>query len=87
MIARREVAMAKEFKTRGELQDLVLEEARMSGKCADAPDIIITGPFPSREFTWDIMKRPGGTIIQPDCAAELNKIVRRLQVMFELSGD
>jgi hypothetical protein len=79
--------MTKAFKTRGELQELVLDEARKTGKCADAPDIIITGPFPSREFTWDIMKRPGGTSIPPDCATELNRIVRRLQMVFELSGD
>jgi hypothetical protein len=46
--------MAKEFKTRGELQKLVLDEARNSGKCAEVPDIVITGPFPSRELTWDI---------------------------------
>jgi hypothetical protein len=79
--------MAKEFKTRGELQELVLDEARKSGKCADPPDIVITGPFPSREFTWDLMKRPGAVVIPAACAAELAIIVRRLQTMFELSGD
>jgi hypothetical protein len=79
--------MAKEFKTRGQLQELVLEEARKSGKCADAPDIIITGPFPSREFTWDLMRRPGAAAIPAGCAKELELIVRRLQTTFELSGD
>lgn len=79
--------MAKEFKTRAELHKLVLDEAGKSAACADAPDIIITGPFPSREFTWDMMKRPGAATIPPDCATELTKIVRRLQIMFELSGD
>jgi hypothetical protein len=79
--------MAQEFKTRGELQQLVLDEARKSGKCADVPDIIITGPFPSREFTWDVMKRPGAAAIPAECIKELQTIVRRLQTMFELSGD
>jgi hypothetical protein len=36
--------MTKEFKTRGELLKLVLDEACRSGKCADLPDIVITGP-------------------------------------------
>ncbi len=55
--------MAKEFKTRGELQKLVLDEARNSGKCSDVPDIVITGPFPSRELTWDIRKQPGSMVV------------------------
>jgi hypothetical protein len=79
--------MAKEFKTRGELQELVLDEARKSGKCTDPPDILITGPFPSREFTWDMMRRPGAPAIPSACAKELELIIRRLQAKFELSGD
>ena len=79
--------MAKEFKTRGELQKLVLDEARNSGKCADLPDIAITGPFPSRELTWDIRRQPGSAAVSVDCTLEIDKIVQRLQVMFELSGD
>jgi hypothetical protein len=79
--------MTKEFKTRGELLKLVLDEARNSGKCADLPDIVITGPFPSRELTWDIGRQPGSAAASVDCTAEIDKIVRRLQVMFELSGD
>ena len=79
--------MAKEFKTRAELLKLVFDEARDSGKCADLPDIVITGPFPSRELTWDIMKQPGSMVVSVDCTSEIDKIVRRLQVMFELSGD
>jgi hypothetical protein len=79
--------MAKEFKTRAELQKLVLDEARNSGKCTDLTDVVIIGPFPSREFTWDIMRRPGVAVVSVDCAAEIEKIVRRLQIMFELSGD
>jgi hypothetical protein len=79
--------MAKEFKTRGELHKLVLDEARNSGKCADPPDIVITGPFPSRELTWDVKTRPGAVAAPAACAAEIETIVRRLQMMFELSGD
>jgi hypothetical protein len=76
--------MAKEFKARRELQKLVLHEDRNSGKCI--PDIVITGPFQSREFTWDI-KRPGSVSVSVDCTSEIYKIVRRLQEMYELSGD
>jgi hypothetical protein len=79
--------MAKEFKTRAELLKLVLDEARNSGKCADVPDIVVTGPFPSRELTWDVRKQPGSVAVSDDCASEIDKIVRRLQMMFELSGD
>jgi hypothetical protein len=79
--------MAMEFKTRGELQKLVLEEARKSGKCAGLAEIVVTGPFPSREFTWDILRRPRPATVSVECAAEIDIIVRRLQMMFELSGD
>jgi hypothetical protein len=79
--------MAKEFKTRRELQKLVLDEVRNSGKCVEVPDIVITGPFPSRELTWDIRKQPGSAAVSVDCTSEIDKIVRRLQMMFELSGD
>ncbi len=72
--------MAKEFKTRGELQKLVLDEARNSGKCADVPDIVITGPFPSRELTWDIRKQPGSVAVSVDCTSEIDKIVRVLSL-------
>ena len=79
--------MAKELKTRAELLKLVLDEARNSGECPDVPDIVIIGPFPSRELTWDIRKQPGSAAVSVDCTSEIDKIVRRLQVMFELSGD
>jgi hypothetical protein len=79
--------MAREFKTRRELQELVLVEARKSGKCTELPDIVITGPFPSRELTWDFMKKPGSAAASVDCTSEIAKIVRRLQEMFDLSGD
>ena len=79
--------MAKEFRTRQELHKLVLDEARNSANCAEVPDIIITGPFPSREFTWDMMRRPGAAAIPSECTKQLEMIVRRLQTMFELSGD
>jgi len=79
--------MPKEFKSRGELQKLVFDEARKSGKCTDLTDVVITGPFPSRELTWDILRRRGAAVVSVDCAAEIDKIVRRLQMMFELSGD
>ena len=79
--------MAKEFKTRGELRKLVLEEAQKSGKCTDGTEVLITGPFPSRELTWDILRRNRPATLSPECAAEIDKIVQRLQLQFELSGD
>jgi hypothetical protein len=79
--------MAKEFKTKGELQKLVLDEAHKSGKCVDGTEVVITGPFPSREFTWDILRRNRPATLTPECAAEIDKIVQRLQMTFELSGD
>ena len=79
--------MAKETKTRGELQKLVLKEARKSGKCTAGTEVLVTGPFPSRELTWDIMRRNRPATLSTDCAAEIDNVVRRLQVMFDLSGD
>ena len=79
--------MAKEFKTRGELQKLVLEEALKSVKCTGLAEVVITGPFPSREFTWDILRRNRPATLTPECAAEIDKIVQRLQMLFEMSGD
>jgi hypothetical protein len=79
--------MAKELKTRAELQGLMLEEARKTGKCAELTGIVITGPFPSREFTWDIMRQPRAALGSDDCVKEIDNILRRLQLMFELSGD
>jgi hypothetical protein len=81
------VVMGKEFKTRGELQALLLDEARKTGKCAELTAIVVTGPFPSREFTWDIMRQPRAALGSADCLKEIDAIVRRLQMSFELSGD
>jgi hypothetical protein len=33
------------------------------------------------------MRRPGAAAIPAECAKELEMVVRRLQAMFELSGD
>jgi hypothetical protein len=79
--------MAKEYKKRAELKELVLDEARKSGKCAGLTEVVITGPFPSREFSWDVLKRPRAATISDECFAEIEKAVRRLQLTFELSGD
>jgi hypothetical protein len=79
--------MAEELKSRGELQELVLQEARKSGKCADLAGIVVTGPFPSREFNWDILRSPRAALGSDDCLKEIEGIVRRLQPLFELSGD
>ncbi len=79
--------MAKELKTRGDLHNMVVVEALKSGTCAELPEILIIGPFPSRELTWDFMKKPGSAAVSADCISEIQKIVRRLQQMYELSGD
>jgi hypothetical protein len=79
--------MAKEYKTRTELKELVLDEARKSGKCAGLTEVVITGPFPSREFSWDVLRRPRAATISDECFAEIEKTVRRLQMTLELSGD
>lgn len=79
--------MAKEYKTRAELTELVLDEARKSGKCAGLAEVVITGPFPSREFSWDVLRRPRPATISDECFPEIEKAVRRLQMTFELSGD
>jgi hypothetical protein len=66
--------MAAQFKTRSELQSLLLEELRQSAKCAELPNIMVTGPFPSRELNWDVMALPGSAAPSGECAKELSSI-------------
>ena len=46
--------MAKEMKTRKELADLVMREARARGKCADLQGIYVIGPVSRGHSNWDI---------------------------------
>jgi hypothetical protein len=46
--------MAKETKTRKELADLVMREARASGKCADLHSVYVIGPVNRVHSNWDI---------------------------------
>jgi hypothetical protein len=82
--AKMDLPMAKEMKTRKELADLVMREARASGKCADLQSVYVIGPISN----WDIgASSDSPNLVSGSCRIELNIIVGRLQATFDLSSD
>jgi hypothetical protein len=81
------VEMAKKMKTRQELADLVLREARASGKCADLHRVYVIGPVNRGHSNWDIgTSSDGPNLISGPCRINY-VIVGRLQATYDLSGD
>jgi hypothetical protein len=81
--------MAKETKTREQLAEIVMREARTSGKCGDLQSVHVIGPIARPYTNWDIASswnRPT-RLVSALCRAELNVIVGRLQAQYDLSGD
>jgi len=78
--------MTKTLKTRSELEKLLLNEARQSGRCLGLADIFVTGPHPERAVTWGfgVASTERSTC---ECGIELRAIADRLQSEFDLSGD
>ena len=80
--------MAKEMKTRKELADLVMREARASGKCADLQSMYVIGPVNRGHSNWGIgTSSDGPNLASGPCRIKLNVIVGRLQATYDLSGD
>ena len=80
--------MPKTLKTRSELAQLLLNEARQSGKCTGLIDVFITGPHSGRSVNWGFGTAPTErSTISPECGTELQAIARRLQAEFDLSAD
>jgi hypothetical protein len=82
-------AMPKETKTREQLAEIIMSEARASGKCADLHSVHVIGPI-DREYTnWDIAPSSNHPtrLVSALCRAELNVILGRLQAQYDLSGD
>jgi len=52
--ADREVGMTKEPRTREQLAEMVLKEARATGKCADLHSVIVLGPVAQGRSNWHI---------------------------------
>jgi len=73
--------MAKERKTRKELEDLVMQEALASGRCGDLQNIAILGPVDLGHSNWDIgtASTHPTNLVSSACRLELNMIVGRLQ--------
>jgi hypothetical protein len=79
----------KERKSRKELEEIVMREVMASGKCSDLASVIILGPFDRKYSSWDVgtaSNRPSH-LVSPACRIELNKIVGRLQVQYDLIAD
>jgi hypothetical protein len=65
--------MAKEMKTRQELADLVLREARAGGKCADLHSVYVIGPVNRGHSNWDFgTSSDGPNLISGPCRIKLN---------------
>jgi hypothetical protein len=83
--------MTKETKTRAELEQMIIAEARKSGKCSALPDLSIAGPRQGQQNNWDfmIMRLRSGPPpkVSADCHHELRMIAGRLQAQYDLSGD
>jgi hypothetical protein len=80
--------MAKEKKTRAELAQMMISEARNSGKCADLYDLSISGPHQDQQSNWDYMIiRSGSARVSSECDAKLRVIAGQMQAKYDLSGD
>jgi hypothetical protein len=80
---------AKERKTRKEIEKIVMREAKASGKCNDLASVIIIGSFRRKYSNWDTgtASNHPNHLVSPECRIELNNIVGRLQVQYDLSAD
>lgn len=79
---------AKEMKTRKELEDIVMREAKAGGKCNDLQSVVILGPLDRGYSNWDVgtASNHPTNLVSPGCRIELNMIVGRLQMQYDLSG-
>ena len=76
------------MKTRKELADLVLREARASGKCADLHSVYVIGLVNRGYSNWDIgTSSDCPNLVSGPCRTKLNVIVSRLQATSDLSSD
>ena len=67
---------------------IMISEARNSGKCADLYDLSISGPHQDQQSNWHYMIiRSGGARISSECDAKLRVIAGRMQAKYDLSGD
>jgi hypothetical protein len=81
--------MAKEMKTRKELQEIIMQEARASGKCDDLETVLVVGPLDRGYANWDIgaPSTHSTNLVSARCLIELNEIVGRLQTQYDLKGN
>jgi len=84
----KEIVMAKETRSKKQLEKLVTREVSASGKCSDLKSVTVIGPVERGHSNWDIVissTRPPNTISDP-CRIELTMIVGRLQAQYDLSA-
>jgi hypothetical protein len=82
--------MAKETKTREQLADVVLKEARASGKYADLHIVRILGPETRGHTNWDIAHMSSSNdqhLLSGQCRIELELTVQRLQAKYDLADE
>ena len=80
--------MTKEPRTRDQLAEMILKEARATGKCADLHSVVVLGPVTQGRSNWHIRTSSNGpNLVSAACRVELNLIVGRLQAKYDLAGE
>ena len=81
--------MAKDTKTRKELQEIIMLEVRAGGKCGDLESVLIVGPLDRGCANWDLgaPSTNSTNLVSAGCLIELNEIVGRLQTRYDLKGN
>jgi hypothetical protein len=81
--------MAKETKTKKELEDMIMAEARASGKCAGLQNVHVLGPETRLYTNWNYSTTAyhPAHLLSPGCRNELNMIVARLQAKYDLADN
>ncbi len=81
--------MAKENKTRKQLREIIMREARDSGKCDDLESLLVVGPLDRGYANWDIgtPSTHSTNLVSARCLIELNEIIVRLQTQYDLKGN
>ena len=77
--------MPKEWRTRVQLETLMMLEVRKQAKCDEVASVVIIGPVERPNSNWDKAVRPksAGTV-SLECEQALEEIKRGLQARFNL---
>jgi hypothetical protein len=76
--------MNKEKRSRDQLSEMVMEEAKAIGKCSDLREVqILRAQLGYANWETDVLHR--STRVSTPCRVELRLIIGRLQTLFDLA--